>query len=103
MSERYRYEQIVRALSRLIERGVLRPGDRMPSLRDTREKNGASLGTVMRAYAQLEDLNLIEGRPRSGYYVRSRPARSTAEPATSSPPTVSTTVNVAKLVFDVLE
>jgi DNA-binding transcriptional MocR family regulator len=102
-SEKYRYEQIVRALSRLIERGVLRPGDRMPSLRDTREKSGASLGTIMRAYARLEDMRLIEARPRSGYYARARRSRPAAEPATSSPPTASTEVNVASLVFDVLE
>jgi DNA-binding transcriptional MocR family regulator len=103
MSETYRYECIVQTLSRLIERGVLRPGDRMPSLRDTREKCGASLGTVMHAYVRLEDVGLIEARPRSGYYVRSRLSRPAAEPVMSSPPTVSTEVNVANLVFDVLE
>ena len=102
-SEKYRYEQIFRALSGMIERGVLRPGDRMPSLRETCATSGASLGTVMRAYARLEDLCFIQGRSRSGYYVRARPSRPAAEPATTSPPTVSTEVNVAKLVFDVLE
>src|ERR1700754_5326438 len=103
MSERYRYEQIVRALSRLIERGVLRPGDRMPSLRDTREKCGASLGTIMNAYVRLENFGLIEARPRSGYYVRSRPSGLATEPGISSPPTESTEVNVANLVFEELE
>src|ERR1700755_238753 len=97
MSETYRYEDIVRTLSGLIERGVLRPGDRMPSLRDTCEKSGASLGTIMHAYVRLEDCGLIEARPRSGYYVRSRPSRRPAEPMMSSPPTVSTDVNVANL------
>jgi DNA-binding transcriptional MocR family regulator len=56
----------------------------------------------MHAYARLEDFGLIEARPRSGYYVRARPSRP-AEPVMSSPPTVSTEVNVAGLVFDVLE
>jgi DNA-binding transcriptional MocR family regulator len=103
MSEMYRYQDIVRTLSGLIERGVLRPGDRMPSLRDTCKKSGSSLGTIMHAYARLEDFGLIEARPRSGYYVRARPSRPAAEPAMSSPPTVSTEVNVAGLVFEVLE
>src|SRR5262249_55752740 len=103
MSETYRYESVVRMLSGLIERGVLRPGDRVPSLRETREKSGASLGTIMHAYARLEDSGFIEARPRSGYYVRSRRALVAAEPLMSSPPTVSTEVNVADLVFDVLE
>jgi DNA-binding transcriptional MocR family regulator len=103
MSETHLYENIARTLSKLIDRGVLRPGDRMPSLRATREKSGASLGTIMQAYVRLEDLGLIEARPRSGYYVRSRPSQKAAEPMMSSPPTASTDVNVARLVFDVLE
>jgi DNA-binding transcriptional MocR family regulator len=98
-----RYECIAQTLSALIERGVLRPGDRMPSLRDTREQSGAGLGTVMRAYAQLEDFGLIGVRPRSGYYVRARPSRPAAEPETSVPPAVSMEVNVASLIFDVLD
>src|SRR5215510_11763230 len=72
MSETHLFEDIARTLSNLIERGLLRPGDRMPSLRATRKKSGASLGTIMQAYVRLEDLCLIEARPRSGYYVRSR-------------------------------
>jgi DNA-binding transcriptional MocR family regulator len=75
----------------------------MPSLRDTHEKSGASLGTILHAYERLEDFGLIEARPRSGYYVCSRSLRPAAEPVMSSPPTVSTEVNVANLVFDVLE
>src|SRR5260370_20442929 len=98
-----RYESIARTLSTVIEGGVLRPGDRVPSLRDTREQSGASLGTIMQAYARLEDVGLIEARSRSGYYVRARPPPAAAEPAMSSPPKLSTEVNVASLVFDVLE
>jgi DNA-binding transcriptional MocR family regulator len=103
MSETSRYESIARTLSALIERGVLRPGDRVPSLRDTREQCGAGLGTIMRAYARLEDFGLIEARPKSGYYVRAHPSRSAAEPEMSAPAAVSMEVNVASLVFDVLE
>ena len=102
-AESLRYERIARTLSTQIERGLLRPGDRVPSLRDTREQSGASLGTITHAYAWLEDFGLIEARPRSGYYVRARPSRPLAEPAASSPPTVSTEVNVASLVFGVLD
>src|SRR6185369_16427 len=31
-----------------------------------------SINTVMQAYSMLEDQRLIEARPQSGYYVRSR-------------------------------
>jgi DNA-binding transcriptional MocR family regulator len=97
------YERIARTLSTLIERGALRPGDRLPFLRDACEQSGASFGTTMHAYARLEDFGLIEARPRSGYQVRARPSPLAAKPVMSSPPTVSTEVNVASLVFDVLE
>jgi DNA-binding transcriptional MocR family regulator len=104
VSERLlQYERIARTLSTQIERNVLRPGDRMPSLRDMHEQSGASLGTIAHAYESLEDVGLIEARPRSGYYVRPRPSRPAAEPAVSSPPVGSTKVNIASLVFDVLD
>jgi DNA-binding transcriptional MocR family regulator len=93
MTERStRYERIAQTLGTLIERGVLRPGDRLPSLRGTREQSGASFGTTKPAYARLEDSGLIEARPRSGYCVRARPSRPAAEPAVSALPTVSTEV-----------
>jgi DNA-binding transcriptional MocR family regulator len=99
-----RYEQIARRLNALIERGVLRPGDRAPSLRDIREQSGASLGTVMRAYSWLENVGAIEARSKSGYYIRARPSWTAAQqPMPSSPPKEITEVNVASLVFDVLE
>ena len=102
MSETYRYEHIVRTLSRLIERGVLRPGDRMPSLRETREKCGASLGTIMHAYVRLEDLaSSRHGRDPVTTCAHVRQAA--PEPVMSSPATISTEVNVANLVFEVLE
>ena len=102
MPQMCRYESIAQTLGASIQHGVLRPGDRLPSLRGTCEQSGASLGTIMRAYAHLEDLGLIEARPRSGYYVRARQPRPTLEPSMSSPPAVSAEVNVASLVFDVL-
>ena len=60
------YEQLVVDLSRLISSGVLRPGDRMPSVRELRRAKKLSPGTILAAYGVLEDQGIIEARARSG-------------------------------------
>ncbi|MSN25322.1 MAG: aminotransferase class I/II-fold pyridoxal phosphate-dependent enzyme [Geobacter sp.] len=66
------YEQVALEISGLIEQGTFRAGDRVPSIRQLSHRFDVSINTVMQAYAQLEDQRLIEARPQSGYYVRSR-------------------------------
>jgi DNA-binding transcriptional MocR family regulator len=108
-----RYEQIVRELSMLIERGVLRPGDRVPSLREASEHHRVSIGTVHRAYDLLEERGLVEVRPQSGVYVRERPPRVghrhqaltnlAPEPTVSRPPPGATYVKVDAYIAQVIE
>lgn len=66
------YEQVAREISGLIEQGTFRSGDRVPSIRQLSSRFDVSINTVMQAYTLLEDRRLIEARPQSGYYVRSR-------------------------------
>jgi DNA-binding transcriptional regulator YhcF (GntR family) len=63
-----RYEQVASELSTLISRGVLRPGDRIPSVRKACEQYRVNAGTILQAYGQLEARGLIMARRRSGYY-----------------------------------
>lgn len=85
------YEQVALEISGLIEQGTYRAGDRVPSIRQLSRRFDVSINTVMQAYTLLEDQRLIEARPQSGYYVRSRvpeihepelPSRSFIKPAT---------------------
>jgi DNA-binding transcriptional MocR family regulator len=85
------YEQVALEISGLIEQGTFRAGDRVPSIRQLSRRFDVSINTVMQAYTLLEDRRLIEARPQSGYYVRSRvpeirepdlPSRSCSVPAT---------------------
>ena len=80
-----RYEQVALEFSTLISRGVLRPGDRIPSVRKACQQYRVNAGTILQAYGQLEARGLIIARPRSGYYVRAREAGWAPEPAISSP------------------
>lgn len=68
------YQSTVREIREMIDRGTLRAGDRVPSIRQLRRQSGRSVSTVLRAYQILEGLGLIEARPQSGYYVKRRPA-----------------------------
>jgi DNA-binding transcriptional MocR family regulator len=64
------YERLAERLRHQIRRGVLRAGERLPSLRRLSSEQRVSLATAVEAYLQLEREGLIEARPRSGYYVR---------------------------------
>ena len=79
------YEQVAAHVEALVQHGSLRPGDRVPSLRVLRRQHGVSLATVVRAYRELEARGVIEARPQSGFFARSRPpvAREPAPPRES--------------------
>ncbi len=66
------YEEIAAKVGGLIEQGTYRPGERIPSIRELSRQMQVSVNTIMGAYAQLENLGMVEARPQSGYYVRSR-------------------------------
>ena len=96
-----RYERYAGEIADLIDKGTLRAGDRLPSVRQASTQRRISPATVFEAYYLLEARGLIEARPRSGYYVSGR--QSTPEtPRASKPQQRSTSVAISDLVFDVL-
>ncbi len=70
------YEQIRSQVATMIASGVLRPGTRLPSIRQLAGDLGLAVGTVARAYRELEQSGLIGGRGRNGTSVRSLPIES---------------------------
>ncbi|HTD04204.1 PLP-dependent aminotransferase family protein [Undibacterium sp.] len=98
-----RYEQLAEDITGMIAAGVLRPGDRVPSVRQLHESRGLSASTVFQAYYLLESRGLITSKPRSGYYVKARLERLPPEPEISRPDSNSTQVDVSELVFEVLD
>lgn len=73
------YEHLAAELGQAIDRGALRAGDRLPSVRRFAQERSVSVATVLEAYMRLENAGLIEVRPKSGHFVRRRSAL-TAEP-----------------------
>lgn len=99
-----RYEQLAEAIAQSIREGVLRPGDRLPSVRQTSGSRGVSPSTVFEAYYLLEARGLITARARSGYFVAAGSHRLQPLPEPDSQPSNSPTeLDVSELVFEVLE
>lgn len=60
------YEQLRRQLAELIEAAVLQPGERLPPLRQLAAELGLAVGTIGRAYRELESAGLISSRHGGG-------------------------------------
>ncbi|MGI9355062.1 MAG: FadR/GntR family transcriptional regulator, partial [Rhizobiaceae bacterium] len=60
---------VVRQIELLILRGILRPGERLPSERELSEKFGVSRPSLREAVSKLQDSGLLVTRANSGVYV----------------------------------
>jgi DNA-binding transcriptional MocR family regulator len=98
-----RYRVLADELAALITHGTLQVGERVPSVRNLVRQHGVSPATAMRAYEVLESKDLIEARPRSGYYVSDRWQRTVPEAKRSRPSSKSTRIEISELVFEILE
>ena len=63
------YEQVTFGLRRLILTGVLRPNDKMPSVRELSAQLAINPNTVQRAYRELEAAGYIYSVPGKGSFV----------------------------------
>ncbi|PLL11793.1 GntR family transcriptional regulator [Tabrizicola sp. TH137] len=60
---------IIRQIELLILRGILRPGERLPSERELSERMDVSRPSLREALADLQDRGLLTTRPNAGVYV----------------------------------
>lgn len=100
-----RYQELADDIEASIAAGVLRAGDKLPSVRHTSERRGVSASTVFQAYYLLEARGLVRARERSGYFVAARPHSAPPEPTQLSAPPGErfAVVDVSERVFEVLE
>ncbi|MEQ8763905.1 MAG: GntR family transcriptional regulator [Planctomycetota bacterium] len=69
------YEQIVEQVRQSVVEGRLRPGDRLPSIRELALELKVNRNTVAHAYEQLRNLRLIEtGGPKGAFVAESAAA-----------------------------
>ncbi len=60
---------VVRQIELLILRGILRPGERLPSERELAEKMGVSRPSLREAISDLQERGLVETRAGAGVFV----------------------------------
>ncbi|GGE32386.1 putative HTH-type transcriptional regulator YhcF [Pullulanibacillus camelliae] len=63
------YLQLVERINRQILRGELKPGDKLPSVRDMGIQSGVNPNTVSRTYRELEGMKIVETRRGQGTFV----------------------------------
>lgn len=96
------YLKLARALEEQISRGVLRPGERIPSVRSFSRQQGVSISTVLEAFMWLENRGAIESRPQSGFFVRVPFAKSVPEPRFQTPAPRPAVFGAGAVVAEVL-
>ena len=80
MPDAYLYEEISETIRQDILQGKLKPGDRLPSVRELAAEWGCTLGTVQRAYKELAGQGLVTSRAGRGTKVVEQPARTEESP-----------------------
>lgn len=94
-------EQLVRGLRHRIDQRLLRPGSRVPSIRQCADQQGISRFTVVEAYERLVAQGYLESRRGSGFYVRERRAITTLPTADPTPPILDVVWLVRAMFQDV--
>jgi len=100
--ETYRYQELARFITALVDGGTLIPGARAPSLREISRGRNVSIATALQAYRLLEDRGILLARAQSGFYVAQRPPPRQA-PSTSRPPARASEVSVSNVIVKLLE
>jgi len=100
--EAFRYEELARFVTALVDGGTLTPGARAPSLRAISRQRKVSMATALQAYRLLEDRGVLQARPQSGFYVAARPP-ARRPPTTTRPPVRATAVSVSSMSVKLLE
>ena len=99
----FMYVQIAERLEKQIRQTLLKPGDKLPSIRALSQEQGISLSTAFKAYGELESTGMIEARPKSGYYVKFLPARFSKTPDVKPPVKKIKQVGVTQMIAMIYE
>ena len=92
------YEKIAARFEGQVKNGLLKPGDKLLSVRALSREQGISISTAYKAYVELENMGMIEARPKSGYYVKFSPSRFTNSPDIKPPKKNTGQVSVTEMI-----
>ncbi|RFS17731.1 PLP-dependent aminotransferase family protein [Emticicia sp. C21] len=85
MNKDFIYHQIASGIAGQIKSGILKAGDRLPSVRVLCQEHGISMNTAKRVFLELEYQSLVDSKPQSGYFVSQLPYAKSPLPEVSRP------------------
>lgn len=85
MNKDFIYNQIASGIAGQIKSGILKAGDRLPSVRVLCQEHGISMNTAKRVFLELESQSLVDSKPQSGYFVSRLPYMKSPLPEVSRP------------------
>ena len=97
------YLKLADSLEDQIKHNILKPGDKLPSLRTVSHEKGISLNSVQKAYYELERRGLIDPQPKSGYFVANSLLPKHDLPNTTQPVAVERDDNMEHIFFSAFE
>src|SRR6516225_3285812 len=98
MRKDFLYEEIAGNIAHKIKTGVLKAGERLPSVRMLSREHGISINTAKRIFLELEAQSLIESKPQSGYFVGSLNYLRLPLPEASQPTRVASNIEPNELI-----
>ncbi|HEX8575819.1 MAG TPA: PLP-dependent aminotransferase family protein [Flavobacterium sp.] len=98
IKKEFLYLEIAKSLENQIRLGILKFGDKLPSIRMICSQHGVSMSTAQLAYQELESKSLILSRPQSGYYVSYTTNNKLGIPTVSRPKVIP-----VKAVMDIFD
>lgn len=69
MKKDFLYNEVADNIADKIKTGVLKAGERLPSVRKLSKEHGISVNTAKRVFLELEGQSLVQSKPQSGYFV----------------------------------
>ncbi|MCG8452946.1 MAG: PLP-dependent aminotransferase family protein [Spirochaetales bacterium] len=97
------YERIVSDTQKDFERGIISPGDKLPSLREIAKRYGCSVASATRAYEELEIQGCVQARQKSGYYALELPQLALPRPQDDDFPLIAEDGESPLLLHKILE
>lgn len=101
MKKDFLYNEIAGNIASKIKTGVLKPGERLLSVRMLSNEQGISINTAKRVFLELEAQSLVQSKPRSGYFVSQLNYLRLPLPETSQPLPVGNYTEPDKLISSV--
>ncbi|RMZ60134.1 PLP-dependent aminotransferase family protein [Chryseobacterium nematophagum] len=103
MKKEFIYSEITNQIADQIQKGILKAGDKLPSVRKLCQDHQISMNTAKRVYLELESRSLIDSRPQSGYYVSKPILINLPLPEVSQPSLIANTDEPNELISKVYE